>query len=85
MIYCQHSRRLRDRESSEQSSVQGLGDPGKKRPGACSRSSQQTAVLQRHRPREQVCGSQEQRGRWEELGDWDWRIYTIDTVYKIHS
>ena len=22
------------------------------------------------------------KGRWEELGDWDWHIYTIDTTYK---
>ena len=24
-------------------------------------------------------------GGWEELGDWDWRIYTIDTMYKIDN
>ena len=23
-----------------------------------------------------------ERGAWEELGDWDWHIYTIDTMYK---
>ena len=22
---------------------------------------------------------------WEELGDWDWHIYIIDTVYKIED
>ena len=22
---------------------------------------------------------------WEELGGWDWHIYTIDTIYKIHN
>ena len=22
-------------------------------------------------------------GEWEELGDWGWHIYTIDTIYKI--
>ena len=22
---------------------------------------------------------------WEELGDWDWHIYTIDTMYKIDN
>ena len=24
-------------------------------------------------------------GRWDELGDWDWHIYTIDTMYKIDN
>ena len=24
-------------------------------------------------------------GRWDELGDWDWNIYTIDTMYKIDN
>ena len=23
------------------------------------------------------------RGGWDELGDWDWHICTIDTMYKI--
>ena len=22
---------------------------------------------------------------WDELGDWDWHIYTIDTVYEIDN
>ena len=22
---------------------------------------------------------------WDELGDWDWHIYTIDTMYKIDN
>ena len=22
---------------------------------------------------------------WDELGDWDWRIYTNDTMYKINN
>ena len=22
---------------------------------------------------------------WDELGDWDWHIYTIDTAYKIDN
>ena len=26
-----------------------------------------------------------ERGVWEELGDWDWHIYTIDTMYKIDN
>ena len=24
-------------------------------------------------------------GGWDELGDWGWRIYTADTMYKIDS
>ena len=24
-------------------------------------------------------------GGWEELRDWDWQIYTIDTMYKIDN
>ena len=24
-------------------------------------------------------------GGWDELGDWDWFIYTIDTMYKIDN
>ena len=24
-------------------------------------------------------------GGWDELGDWDWHIYTIDTMYKIDN
>ena len=26
-----------------------------------------------------------ERGGWEELGDWDWHIYTIDAMYKIDN
>ena len=26
-----------------------------------------------------------QGGAWDELGDWDWHIYTIDTMYKIDN
>ena len=25
------------------------------------------------------------KGGWDELGDWDWHICTIDTMYKISS
>ena len=25
----------------------------------------------------------EGKGEWDVLGDWDWHIYTIDTIYKI--
>ena len=25
------------------------------------------------------------RGEWDELGDWDQHIYTIDTMYKIDN
>ena len=24
-------------------------------------------------------------GEWDELGDWDWLIYTVDTVHKIDN
>ena len=24
-------------------------------------------------------------GAWDELGDWDWHIYTTDTMYKIDN
>ena len=24
-------------------------------------------------------------GWWDELGDWDWHIYTLDTMYKIDN
>ena len=26
-----------------------------------------------------------ERGEWDELGHWDWHIYTIDTMYKIDN
>ena len=26
---------------------------------------------------------QGKKGVWDELGDWNWHIYTIDTMYKI--
>ena len=26
-----------------------------------------------------------EREEWEELGDWDWHIYTTDTMYKIDN
>ena len=29
--------------------------------------------------------TQRESGRWDELGDWGWRIYTIDTMYKINK
>ena len=25
------------------------------------------------------------KGMWDELGDWDWHIYAIDTMYKIDN
>ena len=34
-------------------------------------------TYQRHRYREQTYGHQ--GGWWDELGDWDWYVYTIDT------
>ena len=40
---------------------------------------------QRHSYREQIYGYQGEGGRWQELGDWDWHIYTIDTMYKIDT
>ena len=40
---------------------------------------------QRHSYREQIYGYQEEGGRWQELGDWDWHMYTIDTMYKIDT
>ena len=24
-------------------------------------------------------------GWWNEVGDWDWHVYTIDTIYKIDT
>ena len=36
---------------------------------------------QRHRRREQTYGYQGQKGRWDELGDWNWHLYT--TMHKI--
>ena len=38
---------------------------------------------QRHRSREQTYGYQGSKGKSAELGDWNWHIYTIDTMYKI--
>ena len=26
-----------------------------------------------------------EKGDWDELRDWDWRIYTIDTGYKMDN
>ena len=30
-------------------------------------------------------GYQGEGGWWDELGDWDWHIYTIDTMYKVDN
>ena len=39
-----------------------------------------------HRRREQMYGYQGGKGRgWDELGDWDWYIYTTDTMYTIDN
>ena len=32
-----------------------------------------------------MCGYQTGMEQWDELGDWDWHIYTIDTRYKIDN
>ena len=29
--------------------------------------------------------TKEGRGVWEELGDWDWRMYTIDAMHKMDN
>ena len=26
--------------------------------------------------------TKEGKGEWDELGDWDWHVYTIDTMHK---
>ena len=36
-----------------------------------------------HRGKEQTFGHRDGEGRWNELGDWGWHIYTTDTLYKI--
>ena len=41
-------------------------------------------VHQRHRCRKQTYGYHGGNGG-EELEDWDWHIYTIDTMYKIDN
>ena len=38
-----------------------------------------------HRHREQTYRYQGGKGCWDELEDWDWHIYTVDTMYKIDS
>ena len=30
-------------------------------------------------------GYQGGKGGWDELGDWDWHTYTVDTMYKIDN
>ena len=30
-------------------------------------------------------GYQEGWGWWEQLGNWDWHIYTINTIYKVDT
>ena len=37
------------------------------------------------RCREQIHGHQGGKGGWDKLGDWDWPIYIIDTMYKIDN
>ena len=37
---------------------------------------------ERHRCREQMYGYQGGKRRWEEVGGWDRRTYTIDTMCK---
>ena len=34
---------------------------------------------------ERDTGYQGGKRGWDELGDWDWHIYTIDTMYKIDN
>ena len=43
-----------------------------------------TKQKQRQRRRKQMYGYQGRKGVWNELGDWDWHVYTIDTMYKIN-
>ena len=38
-----------------------------------------------HRGREETYGYQLGVQEWDELGDWDWHVYIIDTMYKIHG
>ena len=38
-----------------------------------------------HRCREQIYSYQGGKGGWDKMGDWDWHIYTIDTMYKIDN
>ena len=38
---------------------------------------------QRHGHRKQTCRSQGEKIGWDELGDWDGHVYTIDPMYKI--
>ena len=40
---------------------------------------------QRDRHREQMDEYQERKEGSGELGDWDWCIFTIDTLYKIDN
>ena len=37
------------------------------------------------RYRKQMYEYQGGKKGWGELGDWDWHIYTVDTMYKIDS
>ena len=39
---------------------------------------------QRHRCTEQMYGYQEGKEGWDELGDWAWHTYVIDTMQKAH-
>ena len=40
----------------------------------------------RQRHKEQTSGQQSGEGMgWDELGDWDWYIHTIDIMYKIDN
>ena len=39
----------------------------------------------RHRHRKETYGHQSREGGRDELGDWDGRLYTIDTVCKIDN
>lgn len=41
----------------------------------CNRSSKYTNQKSR--------ASAEERREWDELGDWDWHMYTIDTTYGL--
>ena len=46
----------------------------------------QSRTRHRHRHREQTYGTGAGgKGGWDELGDWDWHIYTIDTLHKIDN
>ena len=49
----------------------------------CMRERISSVILKKLKKHRNNGFSQKGKGGWEELGDWDWCLYTTDALYKI--